>query len=233
MQVPDTTCSTTRKNTTKSANTTPHPQGTNRPYSIGHPDPTLRRPHLSDTIKRGTLSKNRKDCLDLTNIKAEGQPRGLGQFSDSPEARAAKASDEKPTLHLAEALPRKASDGLPILRFTRGPAHKASDEVPILRLARGRLGNNLVASISTDFSDKTSRPINTSNHSRNVSRTSAQHSRVADGTGDRTEQGLPAAVLSTAPITGTRTALCYLIPAPRTARRGESNPGHYSLGISV
>ena len=39
---------------------------------------------LSDTIKRGTLSKNRKDCLDLTNIKAEGQPRGLGRFSDSP-----------------------------------------------------------------------------------------------------------------------------------------------------
>ena len=92
---------------------------------------------LSDIIKRGTLSKNRKDCLDLAKIKAEGQRRGLGRFSDSPEARAAKASDEKPTLWLAEApspeaLPRKASDGLPILRFARGPAHKASDEVPIL-----------------------------------------------------------------------------------------------------
>ena len=33
---------------------------------------------LSDTIKRGTLSKNRKDCLDLANIRAKGQPRGLG-----------------------------------------------------------------------------------------------------------------------------------------------------------
>ena len=32
---------------------------------------------LSDTIKRGTLRKNRKDCLDLANIKARGQPRGL------------------------------------------------------------------------------------------------------------------------------------------------------------
>ena len=57
----------------------------------------------------------------------------------------------------AKAPLRKASNGLPILRFARGPASEASDEVPILRLARGRLGNNLVASASTDFSDKTSR----------------------------------------------------------------------------
>ena len=41
---------------------------------------------LSDTIKRGTLSKNRKNCLDLVNIEAKRQPRGLGRFSDSPEA---------------------------------------------------------------------------------------------------------------------------------------------------
>ena len=170
---------------------------------------------MSDTIKGDTLSKNRKESLGLAYINAKGRSQGLGRLSDSPEARAAT------TLHLAEALspealPRKASDGLPILRF-----------------ARGRLGNNLVASVSTDFSDKTSRPINASNHSRNVSRTSAQHSRVADGMGDRTEQGLPATVLSTAPITGARTALCYLIPAPGTARRGESSLSHYSLRISV
>ena len=125
---------------------------------------------LLDTIKRGTLSKNQKDCLDLANIKAEGQPRGLGRFSDSPKARAAKASDEKPTLRLAEApspeaLPRKASDGLPILRFARGPAHKASDEVPILLLARGRLGSYPVTAASTG----TSRPTNATNHSRDVS----------------------------------------------------------------
>ena len=113
--------------------------------------------------KRGTLSKNQKNCLDLANIKAKGQPRGLGRFSDSPEARAAKASDEKPTLRFAEA-----------------PSPEA---LPILRFARGWLGNNLVASVSTDFSDKTSRPINASNHSCNVSRTSTQYSRVADGTG--------------------------------------------------
>ena len=46
-------------------------------------------------------------------------------------------------------------------------------------------------------------------------------------------QGLPAAVLGTVPTTDARTALCYLTPAPRTTRRGQSSPGHYSLGISV
>ena len=71
------------------------------------------------------------------------------------------ASDEVPTLRLAEA---PSPEALP---------HKASDGLPILRLARGRLGNNLVSSVSTDFFDTTSCPINTSNHSRNVSRTSA------------------------------------------------------------
>jgi len=127
----------------------------------------------------------------------------------------------RPILRLVEALspeapPRKASDGLPILRF-----------------ARGRLGNNLVASISTDFSDKASHLVNAPNHSCNVSRTSAQYRRVTDGMGDRTEQGLPATVLSIVPMTGGRTTLCYLIPAPGTARRGESSLGHYSLEISV
>ena len=166
---------------------------------------------LSDTIKGDTLSKNRKESLGLAYINAKGRSQGLGRFSDSPEARAAT------TLRLAEALsPRKASDGLPILRF-----------------ARGRLGTNLIASVSTDFSDKASRPVNAPNHSRNVSRMTAQYHRVTDETGDRTEQGLPATVLSTAPITGARTAQCYLIPAPGTARRGESSLGHYSLGISI
>ena len=89
--------------------------------------------------KRDTLSKNRKESLGLAYINAKGRSQGLGRFSDSPETRTTT------TLRLAEALspeapPRKASDGLPILRF-----------------ARGRLGNNLVASASTDFSDKTSR----------------------------------------------------------------------------
>jgi hypothetical protein len=40
-------------------------------------------------------------------------------------------------------------------------------------------------------------------------------------------------VLGTVPTTDTRAALCYLTPAPRTARRGESSLGPYSLGIDV
>ena len=59
---------------------------------------------LSDIIKRGTLSKNRKNCLDLVNIEAKRQPRGLRRFSDSPEAHPARprtryrfsASPERP-----------------------------------------------------------------------------------------------------------------------------------------
>ena len=45
---------------------------------------------MSDTIKRGTLSKNRKNCLDLINIEAKRQPRGLGRLSDSPETHVAR-----------------------------------------------------------------------------------------------------------------------------------------------
>ena len=61
--------------------------------------------------------------------------------------------------------------------------HEASDEVPILRLARGRLGINPVTSALTNFSDGTSYPTNASNHSRNVSRTTARYSGVADEMG--------------------------------------------------
>ena len=57
--------------------------------------------------------------------------------------------------------------------------------------------------------------------------------RVTDGTGDRAQQGLPATVLITVPPADTRTALCYLTPAPRTKRRGGSSPGPCSLGISM
>ena len=49
---------------------------------------------------------------------------------------------------------------------------------------------------------------------------------------DRTGQGLPVAVLGAVPTADTRIALCCLTPAPRTARRGESNPGPCSLGIN-
>jgi hypothetical protein len=63
------------------------------------------------------------------------------------------------------------------------PRRKASDEVPILRLTRGRLGINPVASALTDFFDRTSHPTNTSNHSRDVSRTTVRYSGVADEAG--------------------------------------------------
>ena len=57
--------------------------------------------------------------------------------------------------------------------------------------------------------------------------------RVTDGTGDQAQQGLPATMLTTVPPADTRTALCYLTPAPRTKRRGGSSPGPCSLGISM
>jgi len=53
--------------------------------------------------------------------------------------------------------------------------------------------------------------------------------RVTDGTGDRAQQGLPATVLITVPPVDTRTALCYLTPAPRTKQRGRSSPCRCSL----
>ena len=137
---------------------------------------------MSDTIERGTLSKNRKNCLDLVNIKAKRQPRSLSRFSDSPEAHAARprtrhqlsASPKAPS---PEAPSPETSDEVPILHLARGPARKASDEVPILRLARGQLGINPATAL-TDFSDGTSHPTKAFNHSHNVSRTTTQCSGV-------------------------------------------------------
>ena len=101
------------------------------------------------------------------------------RFSASLEALNHEASDEVPILRLARGPARKASDEVPILRLARGPARKASDEVPILRLARGRLGSYPITTTST----RTSRPTNVTNHSRDVSRTTAQHNGVTDEMG--------------------------------------------------
>ena len=68
--------------------------------------------NLSDTIKRGTLSKNRKNCLDLINIKAKRQPRGLGRFARGPRR---KASADSPIR------PRPTPQGLE--RGTNSPPH--------------------------------------------------------------------------------------------------------------
>ena len=136
---------------------------------------------LSATTKRDTLSKNRKNCLDLVNIEAKRQPQGLGRFFDSPEAHAARPRTRYQLSASPEAPTRKASDEVLILRLARGPARKASDEVPILRLSRGWLGINPVAAL-TDFSDRTSHPTEAFNHSHNVRRTTAQCSGVTDET---------------------------------------------------
>ena len=116
---------------------------------------------------------------------AKPRPRSRPPTLRLARGLAREASDGLPILRLAQGLARKASDGEPILRLARGPAREASDEVPILRLARGRLGNNPVASASTDLPDRMSCPINATNHSRNISRTTARHSRAADEMGSR------------------------------------------------
>ena len=163
---------------------------------------------MSGTTNRGPLSKSRKNRLDPVKIKAKRQllanPRPCLRPSTLRLARghARKASDGLPNLclvrglargasdglpifRLARGLARKASDGEPILRLAQGPTRKASDEMPILRLARGRLGNNPVASASIDLPNSASRLINATNHSRNIRRTIARHSRGADETGSR------------------------------------------------
>ena len=148
---------------------------------------------VSGTIRRGPLRKNRKNHLDPIRIKAKRQllanlrpclrpltlrlARGLARKASDgllnlrpARGLARKASDGLPIFRLARGLARKASDGEPILRLAQGPTRKASDEVSILRLARGWLSSDPVASASTNLPDRTSRPINATNHSRDVSR---------------------------------------------------------------
>ena len=111
-----------------------------------------------------------------------------------------------------------------------------------LRLARGWLGDNPIASTSTDFPDRMSRSTNATNHSRDVSRTMARHSGATDEMGvastpcrpGRDGAGVTGRCVGTVPTTDARAALCGLTPtAPRTVRRGESSPGTCSLRISV
>jgi hypothetical protein len=135
---------------------------------------------VSGTIKKGLLSKNRKNRLDLVKIETKRRPPA------NPHLIRGSAGPPRPPRTISGLGPERnheASDKVPILRLARGPARKASDEVPILRLARGRLGNNPVASALTDFSDRTSHPTNASNYSRDVSRTTARYSGVADEMG--------------------------------------------------
>ena len=140
---------------------------------------------MSDTTRRGTLRKNRKYCLSLTKIKAKGQPRGLGRFSDSPEA-CAKASDERPKL---SAPPRPSHRGpLAEALLSRPRPARPQTGYQFSDSPEAGLGNNLVTSVPTDSSDKTSRPVNAPNYSRNVSRTLAQYRQS-----DRRDRGSGAA----------------------------------------
>ena len=176
---------------------------------------------MSDTTRRGTLSKNRKYCLSLAKIKAKGQPRGLSRFSDSPKA-CAEASDRRGPL--AEALsPRPPR---------RGPAPQYRDtNSPI----RPRLGSATTSSPPSRPTPLTKRHVQSIRPTTPATSAARWHStgRMTDGTGDQTQQGLPTTMLITVPPADTRTALCYLTPAPRTKRRGGSSPGPCSLGISM
>ena len=95
------------------------------------------------------------------------------------------------------------------------------------------LGNNLVTSVPTD--SLTKRHVQSIRPTTPATSAARWHStgRMTDGTGDRAQQGLPTTVLIAVPPADTRTALCYLTPAPRTKRRGGSRPGPCSLGISM
>ena len=131
---------------------------------------------MSDTTRRGTLSKNQKYCLSLAKIKAEGQPRGLRQFSNSPEARA-EASDERP------------KPSAPLRPSRRGPTPQGlgrDANSPI----RPRLGSATTSSPppQPDPLTKHHVQINAPNYSRNVSRTLAQYRQ-----NDRRDRGPGAA----------------------------------------
>ena len=96
---------------------------------------------MSDTIKRGTLSKNQKNCLDLVNNETKIQPQAnpphprpgwtarptSNKYPGSPEAGSAQNHITRPRTRYRfsdspEAPHRKASDEVSILRLARGPA---------------------------------------------------------------------------------------------------------------
>ena len=83
---------------------------------------------LSDTTRRGTLSKNRKYCLKPCKKQSQRTTTRSLQNSLILPRPCAEASCERPKAPrrgpLAEASPRKASDGMPILQFARGRAQQ-------------------------------------------------------------------------------------------------------------
>ena len=135
-------------------------------------------PVTSDHVRRGSSSDSlTQGMADDVTVAVCRQRKGPRLSWCRGRATVGGSAGVNPDA--AEALPRKASDEVLILRLARGPARKASNEVPILRLARGRLGSYPITTTST----RTSRPTNTTNHSRDVSRTMARHSGVTDEMG--------------------------------------------------
>ena len=100
---------------------------------------------LSDTTRRGTLSKNKKCCLNLVKIKAKRLPPGLCRI-----LRFARGLAPRPHTKAKSAPPRPSRRGL---------APKGLDGMPILRFARGRARQTYSWPPSRpNSSDKTSRP---------------------------------------------------------------------------
>ena len=77
---------------------------------------------LSGTIKRGPLSKNRKNRLDLVNIEAKRQPPANPHLIRGPAGPPG---------------PPRTISGLTRNGLGLERNHEASDEVPVFRLARG------------------------------------------------------------------------------------------------
>ena len=133
---------------------------------------------LSDTIKRGTLSKNRKDCLKPRKYQSQRTITG-----------------SRPILRLAQSPRRDYSPPRrgPLVqrpRSTRprtGYRFSDSPEAPRVKPRTKYRFSDLLEAGSTTNSSPLPRPTSltkhhVSNHSRDVSRTWAQYSRVADGT---------------------------------------------------
>ena len=104
------------------------------PQESAHTPPEARG-LLSDTTRRGTLSKNQIHCLSLAKIKAKKNNHEVSADSPirprlAPRPQTKGQSPPPRRGPLAEAPPRKASDGMPILRFTRGWARQQTSSPP-------------------------------------------------------------------------------------------------------
>ena len=116
---------------------------------------------LSDTTRRGTLSKNQKYCLSLAKNQ-KSKPKDNHEVSaDSPIrprlAPRPQTKGQSPPPHrgpLAEAPSPRPRPAMPQMGYQFSDSPEAG------------LGNNLVTFVPTDSPDKTPRPVNTPHYSR-------------------------------------------------------------------